>query len=286
MAVAPQKCVLEQNFQLPTPSPKVWFVCFLTVDRNGKLLSAIMETGCSFPITDAPKVWFFSFLSVNGNGKLVSAIMETGKNDCNSPITDPPKVWFFSFLSVGRNGKLLLVVMETGKIGRSSTKTCSIAKLPITLLAFIALLAAESSIQKCIHNAIVFIDTSNNALYNQLHWLVGTPYLAIKASNADPPKVWVSGFSSVNRNGKLVMVIMENGKNGCSSTKTCSRAKLQITNPPKVWVASLLCVDGYGKLASAIMENWKNGCVSQKMCSRAKLPITNPPKVWFFGFDK
>ena len=34
-----------------------------------------------------------------------------------------------------------------------------------------------------IHNTIVFIDTSNNASYNQVHWLVGTPYLAMKASN-------------------------------------------------------------------------------------------------------
>ena len=34
-----------------------------------------------------------------------------------------------------------------------------------------------------IHNAIVVIDTSNNAWHSQVHWLVGTPYLAIKASN-------------------------------------------------------------------------------------------------------
>ena len=27
------------------------------------------------------------------------------------------------------------------------------------------------------------IDTSNNACHSQFHWLVGTPYLAIKASN-------------------------------------------------------------------------------------------------------
>ena len=50
------------------------------------------------------------------------------------------------------------------------------------LLAFIALSAAQSSAQTHIHNAIVVIDTSNNASYSQVHWLVGTPYLAIKAS--------------------------------------------------------------------------------------------------------
>ena len=68
MAVAPQKCILEQNFQLPTP----------------------------------PKVWVSGFLSVNGNANLVLAIIENGKNNRSSPkmcpraklpITDPLKFW-------------------------------------------------------------------------------------------------------------------------------------------------------------------------------------------------
>ena len=54
---------------------------------------------------------------------------------------------------------------------------------PSTLLAFIALSAAQSSAQTRIHSAILVIDTSNNASYNQVHWLVRTPYLSIKASN-------------------------------------------------------------------------------------------------------
>ena len=53
-----------------------------------------------------------------------------------------------------------------------------------TLLAFIANSDAQSSAQTHIHSAIVVIDTSNNAWYSQVHWLVGTPYLAVKASNA------------------------------------------------------------------------------------------------------
>ena len=53
----------------------------------------------------------------------------------------------------------------------------------VTLLAFIPLSAAQSSAQTRIHSAIVVIDTSNNAWHSQVHWLVGTPYLAIKASN-------------------------------------------------------------------------------------------------------
>ena len=52
-----------------------------------------------------------------------------------------------------------------------------------SLLAFIALSAAQSSAQTRIHNAILVIDTSNNASYNQVHWLVRMPYLSIKASN-------------------------------------------------------------------------------------------------------
>ena len=47
----------------------------------------------------------------------------------------------------------------------------------------IALSAAQSSAQTFIHNAIMFIDTSNNAWYNKTHWLIGTPYLSIIASN-------------------------------------------------------------------------------------------------------
>ena len=51
------------------------------------------------------------------------------------------------------------------------------------LIAFITLSAAQSSAQTHIQSAIVVIDTSNNARHSQVHWLVGTPYLAIKASN-------------------------------------------------------------------------------------------------------
>ena len=34
-----------------------------------------------------------------------------------------------------------------------------------------------------IHNAIILIDTCDNAWYNQVHWLIRTPYLSIKVSN-------------------------------------------------------------------------------------------------------
>ena len=53
----------------------------------------------------------------------------------------------------------------------------------VTLVAFIALSTAQSSAQTRIHSAVLVIDTSNNASYDQVHWLVRTPYLSIKASN-------------------------------------------------------------------------------------------------------
>ena len=52
-----------------------------------------------------------------------------------------------------------------------------------SLLAFIALSAAKSSAQTRIHSAILVINTSNSASYYQVHWLVRTPYLSIKANN-------------------------------------------------------------------------------------------------------
>ena len=47
----------------------------------------------------------------------------------------------------------------------------------------VALSAVQSSAQTFVHIPILFIDTSNNALYNQVHRLIGTPYLTMIASN-------------------------------------------------------------------------------------------------------
>ena len=52
-----------------------------------------------------------------------------------------------------------------------------------SLLAMVAFSAVYSSAQTIIHNAILFIDTSNNASYKQTHWIIETPYLSIIASN-------------------------------------------------------------------------------------------------------
>ena len=59
----------------------------------------------------------------------------------------------------------------------------SVSEPSLALLAFTANSAAQSSAQTHIHSAIVVIDTSNNAWHSQVHWLFGTAYLTVKASN-------------------------------------------------------------------------------------------------------
>ena len=55
----------------------------------------------------------------------------------------------------------------------------------------------QLAVQTFIHNAILFIDTSNNAWYNQAHWLIGMPYLSIIAGD-----VIVS--ISIGKNGVII----------------------------------------------------------------------------------
>ena len=52
-----------------------------------------------------------------------------------------------------------------------------------TLLAMIALLVVQPSTLIRIHNAILFLDTSNNAWHNTGHLVTGTPCLTIIANN-------------------------------------------------------------------------------------------------------
>ena len=113
MAVAPQKHILEQNFQLLTPlkfgsavfrglmEMENWCWPLWKMGKNGDS-SPKMYPRAKLPITDPPKVWVCGFPRVDRNGKLVLAIMENGKNGRRSPkmcprakllITDPPKVW-------------------------------------------------------------------------------------------------------------------------------------------------------------------------------------------------
>ena len=80
-----------------------------------------------------------------------------------------------------------------------------ICPVMFSLLAFIALSVAQSSAQTRIHSDILVIDTSNNASYNQVHWLVRTPYLSIKASNATWNLVLKSWYFFVRIQWFLIM---------------------------------------------------------------------------------
>ena len=93
MAIAPQKCILEQNFQLPTPL-KFGSLVFLVLTETQNWCRPLRKMGkmhprAKLPITDPPKVWVYGFLSVDGNAKLVSAITENGKNGRSFPKTHP-----------------------------------------------------------------------------------------------------------------------------------------------------------------------------------------------------
>ena len=58
-----------------------------------------------------------------------------------------------------------------------------IVEILTALLAIVDNSDVQSSAQTFIHNAIFFTDTSNNAWHNEVHWLIGTPYLLTIASN-------------------------------------------------------------------------------------------------------
>ena len=55
--------------------------------------------------------------------------------------------------------------------------------LHVSLLAIVDISSVQSSAETFIHNAILFIDTSNNAWHNQAHWMIQPPYLSTIASN-------------------------------------------------------------------------------------------------------
>ena len=69
----------------------------------------------------------------------------------------------------------------------------------------------------------------------------------------EPPKVWVSGFPSVNRNGISALAVMKKLKNGCHFVNINGMEKFQITDPPKVWVSCFPSVNGNG----ISLANWR-----------------------------
>ena len=66
----------------------------------------------------------------------------------------------------------------------------------------------------CNDNAIMFTDSSNNTWYNQVHWLIGAPYLSIIASNGlgHILSVWVTSYTLTigyfTQNRKLIFAYL------------------------------------------------------------------------------
>ena len=79
-----------------------------------------------------------------------------------------------------------------------------------------------------------------NKLKNPCHFVNINRMKKFQITDPPPPKVWVSGFLSVDRNGTSVSAIMKKLKNGCHFINIDRTEKCQITDPPKVWVSSFL----------------------------------------------
>ena len=164
--------------------------------------------------------------------------MKNGKICCSTPKKSlrenfnyqPPKVWVSGFPCVDGNSKLVSAIKENGKNGHSTPKMHPRAKLPIIdpPLKFGSLVFR------------VLTETQNWCIPLQKKGkiAVAPPKMCprVKLPITNPPKVWVSGFPTVDGNGKLVSANTENGKSGHSSPKTHPRAKLPVIDPPKVWV--------------------------------------------------
>ena len=123
----------------------------------------------------------------------------------------------------------------------------------------------------------------------------------------NPPKVWVSSFLSVDRNGISALTIMKKLKNGCHFFNINHMEKFQITDQPKFgslvfqvstgteyqhqplwkilkWLP-FLQYQLYRKLSiTAIMKKLKNGCHFFNTNCMETFQIINLPKVWVSGF--
>ena len=101
--------------------------------KNGKNghSSQKMHPRVKLSITDPTKVWVSGFLNVNRNGKLVMAILKNRNNGFSFqkmhprvklPITVPPKVRVSGFPNVDGNGKLVSAITEDGKMAIAPQK--------------------------------------------------------------------------------------------------------------------------------------------------------------------
>ena len=119
----------------------------------------------------------------------------------------------------------------------------------------------------------------NISHYEKLEkWLPFWKYQSYrKISNYQPPKVWVSGLPSVNRNTISALAIMKKLKNGHYFVNINCTEKFQITSPPKVWVSSFPSVNGNGKSVLAITKKLKKWLQFYKYWLYRKISNYWPP---------
>ena len=195
----------------------------------------------------------------------------------NFQLRTPPKVWVSGFPSVNRNGISVLAIMKKLKNGCHFFNIDHTEKFPITNPPQSLGLQFSECWQKW-HISV--------GHYEKKWKMAAISLILIVRKNfqiTDSPKVWVSSFQSVNRNGTSVLAIMKKLKNGCHFFNIDCTEKFPITDPHKVWVSSFLSVDGNGISVSAIMKKLKNGC---HFFNINLFPITNIFAWWPFCTQK
>ena len=139
-------------------------------------------------------------------------------------MTNPHKVWVSSFPSVNGNRISVLAIMKKLKNG------CHFFNIDCTKKFQITDPSQSLGLQ--------FSEWSTEMEYQ--HWplwknwkMAAISLISIVQKNfrLPTPKVWISGFPSVDRNGISVLAIMKKLKNGCHFFNIDRTEKFQITNP-------------------------------------------------------
>ena len=158
-------CVIPRQMPTMLHSEKVWTSLGWTLYKLNKFGHVLMEGQRSDSVQEIPL------------GPLVNR-----QTDRNTRLKTLPSHNFIEIsTSLSRTYTIGVYFSFIQMFSKKDKISVKLQRAP--LLAFIALSAAQSSAQTCIHSAILVIDTSNNASYNQVHWLARTPFLSIKASN-------------------------------------------------------------------------------------------------------
>ena len=168
--------------------------------------------------------------------------MENGKNGHSSPkthpraklpITNPLKFGSPVFRVLTETQNWWLSLWKMGKMAVAAQKRCPESKtsnywppLKFGSPVFWVLMETQNWCRLLWKMGKMAIAPQKRVLEWNFHLPTPLPI-------TDPPKVWVSGFLSVDGNAKSVSAITENGKNGHSSTKTHPRAKRPFTDPLK-----------------------------------------------------